>query len=97
MHSISTAPLIKAGASHANEFPYFFQNDEITSSTQMEKEGLIRGLSFLTEQNVSIASLTTDRHPGIKKYMRLHQGGIMHYFDVWHVAKGMKRVCMASF
>ncbi|XP_049512920.1 uncharacterized protein LOC125940603 [Dermacentor silvarum] len=72
------------------------ENDEITSSTQMEKEGLIRGLSFLTEQNVSIASLTTDRHPGIKKYMRLHQGGIMHYFDVWHVAKGIRKKINAA-
>ncbi|XP_049518644.1 uncharacterized protein LOC125943396 [Dermacentor silvarum] len=42
------------------------ESDEITSSTQMEKEGLIRGLAFLSEQNVSITSLTTDRHPSIK-------------------------------
>lgn len=63
----------------------------------MEKEGLIRGLAFLLEHNISIGSLTTDRHPGIKKYMRLHQGAIPHHFDVWHVAKGKKHVSVASF
>lgn len=55
----------------------------------MEKEGLVRGLKFLGENGINIASLTTDRHPATKKYMRTMKPGIKHYFDVWHVSKGM--------
>lgn len=62
------------------------------SSVNMEKEGLIRGLAFFSDVGVPIKSLTTDRHSGIKKHMRQHHSTIVHYFDVWHVAKGMKRL-----
>lgn len=63
------------------------ESDTVTASTNMEKEGLIRGLAFPHSAGISLASLTTDRHSGIKKHMRVNHGGILHYFDVWHVAK----------
>ena len=46
------------------------QSNEVRNSNAMELEGLKRGLQFLKEQQMSIKSLTTDRHMSIKKYMR---------------------------
>ena len=48
----------------------------------MEKEGLIRCLEELEENNI------TDRHPSINKHMRENNPEVKHYFDVWHMAKG---------
>ena len=54
----------------------------------MEKEGLERCLHFLQEQDLSIDVLVTDRHRQINKWLRENHPVIMHYYDVWHVAKG---------
>jgi hypothetical protein len=55
----------------------------------MELEGLKRSLNFLTEENnVKVTHLVTDRHSAVKKYMRENHCDIIHWFDVWHVAKG---------
>ena len=67
----------------------FFQSNEAGSSTAMELLGLKRSLTFMDDNNVQIDSFTTDRHPSIKKYMRDNRPGIKHWFDVWHVAKGV--------
>ncbi|KAL1423496.1 hypothetical protein MTO96_000024 [Rhipicephalus appendiculatus] len=63
------------------------ESEQVKASATMEKEGLIRGLKFLSDHGMTVKSLTTDRHPGIKKYMRLQCPGIGHYYDVWHVGK----------
>lgn len=67
------------------------QSEQVKASAMMEKEGLIRGLKFLSDHDITVRSLTTDRHSGIKKYMRLQCPGIGHYYDVWHVGKGAKK------
>lgn len=54
----------------------------------MELEGLKRCLAYLTEKEVNVTDLVTDRHSQVKKYMR-ESTNIRHWFDVWHVAKGM--------
>lgn len=54
----------------------------------MEKYGLVKGIEELKERGVSIASLTTDRHPSVKKHTRLHEPDTEHKFNIWHVAKG---------
>jgi len=55
----------------------------------MELEGLKRSLHFLTVMNqLNVTHLVTDRHSSVKKYMREEQEDIIHWFDVWHVAKG---------
>lgn len=54
----------------------------------MELEGLKRGISF-PERHVQVKDLVTDRHAIIKKYIRENYKDKNHYFDVWHVAKGM--------
>ena len=54
----------------------------------MEKEGLLRVLNFLQEQNLTTDVLVTDRHRQINKWIREEHPEIKHYYDVWHVAKG---------
>lgn len=58
------------------------------NSYGMELEGLKRSLNFLLNKaKLDIASLTTDRHSSVRKYMK-SLNNIKHYFDVWHVVKG---------
>lgn len=68
----------------------FLQSNEVGGSYHMEKEGLIRVIHFLTENNLSIGVLVTDRHKQINKWLRENHKSISHYYDVWHVVKGLK-------
>ncbi|KAH7984787.1 hypothetical protein HPB49_025741 [Dermacentor silvarum] len=69
----------------------------VSSSNAMEKEGLARSLQKLDKQGVSINSITTDRHSAIRSYCRKERPGMKHYFDVWHIAKGInKKLSIAS-
>ena len=56
----------------------------------MEKEGLSRALQHLHDKGLLVQVLVTDRHSQIAKWLRETHPEINHYFDVWHVAKGMK-------
>jgi hypothetical protein len=38
-----------------------------------------------------VNTLVTDRHPQIQKWLRENQPTTRHLFDVWHVAKGLKK------
>ena len=67
----------------------FTQSNEVGGSTHMEKAGLVRSIDFLEKSKVHIDVLITDRHPQIQKYLRESKPSIEHYYDVWHVAKGM--------
>ena len=55
----------------------------------MEKEGLDHVLSHLHEESLDIDVLVTDRHRQINKWLRENHQDITHYYDVWHVAKGV--------
>ena len=55
----------------------------------MELEGLERSLEKLTEHQITVSDITTDRHPSVKKFIREKHPEVRHWFDVWHVAKGM--------
>ena len=55
----------------------------------MELEGLKRSLTVIKNQDIDIQSLVTDRHSGIKKYMREQEKDIDHRFDCWHMATSM--------
>lgn len=66
------------------------QCNEVASSTHMELEGLKRGLACL-DRHVTVKALVTDRHSMVKKFMREEHSDIRHYFDVWHVAKGISK------
>jgi len=67
----------------------FMQSNEVGGSSNMEKEGLIRSLKLLEERGLYVDVIVTDRHPQIQKYIREHMPSVKHYYDVWHVAKGL--------
>ncbi|KAM7282274.1 uncharacterized protein ISCGN_002424 [Ixodes scapularis] len=73
------------------------ESEAVRSSGLMEKEGLIRCLAFAKEKELTVQSLTTDRHRSIAKHMREKEPAVRHYFDVWHVSKNYvaKRVTQA--
>ena len=53
----------------------------------MELAGLKRCLEEVEQRGVDFTTLVTDRHVGVKKYMREKRPKKKHRFDVFHVAK----------
>lgn len=45
---------------------------------------------------MKIATLATDRHPQITKFLREDHPTISHQFDVWHMAKGITKKLSAA-
>ena len=72
-----------------------FQSNEVGGSYHMEKEGLHRLLEFLEVQGLKVDILVTDRHKQINKWIRENYPEVKHYYDIWHVAKGL--YILASF
>ncbi|XP_029936759.1 uncharacterized protein LOC115379929 [Myripristis murdjan] len=66
------------------------QSSEVGGSTHMEK-GLIRSLNLLENSGVKISSIISDRHLQIQKFLREQKPEIKHFYDVWHVAKGLSK------
>ncbi|XP_055062144.2 uncharacterized protein [Misgurnus anguillicaudatus] len=65
------------------------QSNEVGGSYHMEKEGLRRSLNCLSESGVTLDCIVTDRHPQIQKFLKDRK--IKHYYDVWHMAKGLSK------
>ncbi|XP_051994441.1 uncharacterized protein LOC127652376 [Xyrauchen texanus] len=57
----------------------------------MEREGFLRSLQFLESAGLRVGAVVTDRHPSIQKYLREQRPDIQHYFDTWHVSKGLAK------
>jgi len=72
------------------------KSNEVGGSTYMEKAGLTRSIDLLEANKLHVDVLITDRHPQIQKYVRESKPSIAHYYDVWHVAKGMCTVLLCS-
>ncbi len=53
----------------------------------MEKDCLARSLALLKSRGVNLDCIVTDHHPQVQKFLR--ERNITHYYDVWHMAKGM--------
>ena len=54
----------------------------------MEKEGLVRAIAFLEEQDLEVGVLVTDRHTQIAKWVNENLPSTDHRYDLWHMAKG---------
>ncbi|XP_064645235.1 uncharacterized protein LOC135498761 isoform X1 [Lineus longissimus] len=70
-----------------------FPSTEVKNSYHMELEGLSRCVDEVKAYvpHVKI-ELTTDGHKSVEKWLREEQSDtIKHYFDVWHVAKGLRK------
>ncbi|KAK3099185.1 hypothetical protein FSP39_000706 [Pinctada imbricata] len=73
------------------------QSNEVRNSYNMELEGLKRCMAVLETEGIDVSDLVTDRHSQVKAYMKDDQQHINHWFDVWHVAKGVyKKIDAAS-
>ncbi|XP_052234631.1 uncharacterized protein LOC127847072 [Dreissena polymorpha] len=71
------------------------QSDEVKNSNAMELEGLKRALSNLFNNGLNVSDLVPDRHVQVRKFMREEMGRVCHWFDAWHMAKGIKKKLMA--
>ena len=68
------------------------QSNEVGGSTKMELEGLDRSLDLLVSRyGIKVHSIITDRHVQVIKFLREQYSTTRHYFDVWHVAKGLAK------
>lgn len=65
------------------------QSNKVGGSCHMEKEGLKRSLALLESRGVNLDCIVTDRHPQVQKFLR--ERNITHYYDVWHMAKGISK------
>jgi len=63
---------------------------EVANSCRMEKKGFIDTLAYIESMNVSVHTVSTDRHPQIAKEMRENHQDKDHQFDPWHMAKSLK-------
>ena len=77
---------------------FFLWANQTRSSTAMELEGA-KGCFYYQEkvERLAIKVFVSDRHRGIAKWISENQPSVDHYFDQWHVAKGLvKRLLAAS-
>ncbi|KAL5011915.1 hypothetical protein ScPMuIL_010466 [Solemya velum] len=71
------------------------QSNEVKHSVNMEKEGLIRCVDWLKSEELDVSTVVTDRNMQIQKWIRENMSTTKHYYDVWHVAKVLKKKLLA--
>ncbi|KAI8495211.1 hypothetical protein Bbelb_271970 [Branchiostoma belcheri] len=68
------------------------QSNEVGSSNAMEKEGLARAIDFIRRNcTLQIGKIVTDRHLQIAKWIRENLPETCHLYDIWHIAKGLRK------
>ena len=67
------------------------QVSQATSSVGMEKVGFEQCMQVLHNASVKPSLIATDRHIGIRALIRTKYPEICHQFDVWHLAKSVKK------
>ena len=50
---------------------------------------MIRAVQKLQENGLEVGTLVTDRHSQIAKWIREELPDTTHFYDVWHLAKGI--------
>ena len=84
-------PLKCSHESTTTKFDYL-QSNEVKSSNHMEHMGLVRALKFLADNSLRVATLVTDRHNPLAKYMAEVKPEIEHCYDTCHVSKSMSLI-----
>ena len=69
---------------------------EVANSNCMDKKGFVDTLSNVEANGINVDVISTDRHPQIKKEMRVNHPNIDHQFDPWHVAKSVSKKLSAA-
>ena len=63
------------------------QSNEVGGSSKLELNGSKRAITVIEQHGINFEMLETDRHGGVKKYMRGKHSNKEHRFDAFHVAK----------
>ncbi|XP_064474229.1 uncharacterized protein LOC135388550 [Ornithodoros turicata] len=63
----------------------------VSSSYCMKQKGLELCLDHVKAKGMKVETLVTDRHSQVKSFLKTKHPDINHRFDVWHVAKGIKK------
>ncbi|CAH3147788.1 unnamed protein product [Porites lobata] len=69
--------------------PTIIQHNEVRNSSWMEHEGLKRAIQVVSNARLQIAEIITDRHKQNTAWIRTNLPDSRHYFDIWHVSKGL--------
>ena len=48
--------------------------------------------NIFESRNVTVSSLTTDRHRQVRAFMEKEKPNINHQFDIWHVGKNREKI-----
>lgn len=65
------------------------------SSSKMELIGFERTMEDMKRDNLKITTIATDRHVQIRKCIKDKYPEINHQFDVWHLAKSIRKKLIA--
>ena len=66
------------------------------SSSRIEVEGFRRSMLQLCEKGFAVEVLATDRHVQIRSIMKKEFHHVDHQFDIWHLAKSVKKELTAK-
>lgn len=72
------------------------QANQAGSSAAMELEGCKLCFQYLQKVGLTIKVFVSDRHRGIAKWVRECNPSVKHFFDQWHVAKGLVKKLLAA-
>lgn len=61
------------------------------SSTNMEVLGLERCLNELYDNGLTVEMIATDRHVQVRSFLKKKFPFVVHQFDVWHLAKSIRK------
>ena len=84
---VGSGMCIKAIKSFSIHRSNYVQSNEVKGSYHMEKEGLVRSMKFLRKKKFGVATLVTNRHKQISKWVRENMPSTDHRYDIWHLAK----------
>ena len=60
------------------------------NSAKLELAGLKLLLTSLESRNVTISSLTTERHRQVRAYLKKEKRNINHQLGLWHIGENMR-------
>lgn len=72
------------------------QTNETRGSQQTELEGAKRCFAFLEQLGLTISVFVSDRHRGIAKWIRKTCKQTTQYYDIWHVARSIKKKLLSA-
>lgn len=62
----------------------------------MELQGVKLCFEYLQRVGLAIKVFVSDRHKGIAKWIRECNPSVTHFFDQWHIAKGLVKKMVAA-